>query len=431
MRPHVRSEGRGVSGREVLRMRKFLLFVGAAFVLAGCGSDPCGPGDPGEPATFEVTVLTYRDMPVEGAWVEGGVDWTSYRVRTDSMGIARVPGSARGRPAFIHKNNFYPRFVEDLGADTYWLYPTPARLERVGDVEGRSLRFYTSVLTTLTYRGVYHAYAYDDTEVTELATKELAAWAIRDVKFVDERLWLSTHDEGVYAYSVIEPLSPDFQFHLDVEGYLGPIAVKGNVIVVGDPWGEDPVRVFSFTEDGQATLLSTIDAHYAAQMEFRGDNLIILSFNTYRSQEVTLKIVDLTDAEAPKTMYSLVEWGGRGGLLLEDYVLMGPNMSEGTFRIAYTTLFIGDPANPAYVGRTLSDTFLFTVPDGSYGFGAYCSRILGCTEYTCMYAVASGEVQSSFEAVAVLTECFYPEHGSVQAPPFFVVGDALWRLEQN
>lgn len=412
-------------------MRKLLLFLSGALVLAGCGSETCGPGLPVEPETFEVTVETPSGEPVEGAWIEGGVDWTMYRVKTDSAGVAVVPGSALERAAIIHKNNFYPRFVQALGPYKYWLHSTPARLERVGDVEGRSIRFYTDVFSTLTYQGVYHAYEYDETEVTELSSKELAAWAIRDVKFVGDRLWLSTHDEGVYAYSVEDPLSPDFQFHLDMEGYLGPIAVRGDIIAVGDPWGEDPVRVFSFTEDGQTALLSTIDAHFAAQMEFREEHLVILSVSAYESQGAILTVVDLKDAGAPETVYSLVEQGGRGGLILDQYVLIGPNMSEGTYRISYTTLLIDDPANPVYLGRTLSDVFLLSVTDGSYGVGAYCTYELGCRRFTGMYAVANGGVLSAFEAAAVLTEWFVPDQGSVHAPPFFVIGDALWRLGEN
>ena len=407
-------------------MMKTLLFLaGAVLILAGCSSDPCGPGLP-EPGVFEVTVATSDGKPLAGAWVEGGIDWNMYRVQTDSSGIARVPEYFRARPARIHKNNFYPRFIEAIGPGEYRLWPTSAVLEHVGDVEGRSIGFYPGVLTTLTYQGVYHAYSYDDTSVTELMSEELAAWAVKDVKFAGERLWLSTHNSGVYAYSVEDPLNPALEFHLDIGGYLGPIAVRGNTIAVGEPWGDDPVRVFSFTDEGEVTLLSTISEFSAARMEFTQDCLVILSFGLFGG--VGMRISDLTDPSAPVTVYSLYEQGGRGGLILEEHVLIGHMATDGAMRVSYTTIFIGDPRDPVYMGRTLSDTFLWRVETGPYGVGAYCAENFVCGQHSGMCAVVNGQAGLSFQAAAVLTERVQPEEGNVHSPPFFVLGSGLYRL---
>ena len=408
-------------------MKPTLLFLTAIAILAGCSSEPCGPG-PGDPGAFDITVLTAAGDPLEGAYVAGGVDWESYRVKTDANGIATLPGSARDKPASIVKDNFFPRYICVLRPGDYFMQPTPARLEYVGDVMGSSIRFDPDLLVTLTYQGAYHAYEYDDDSVTELAETQLAAGAIKNVKYVGDRLWLSTHDEGVYVYSAADPLAPSLLFHLSIEGYLGPFAVKENLIAIGDPWGVDPVRVFSFTEDGQVTHLSSIDLYDAGQIEFRGDYLLVLSYSLQYAGGVVFKVVDLGDPAKPVTVYSLVEQGGRAGLILDDYVLIGPHCSPGDYDISYTTLLIHDPANPSYVGRTQSDTFLTTIADGCYGFGAYCNYEFGCSGYTGMYAVACGKLQDSFDAQAVLSESVAPETPGVQSPPYFVVGNGLWRL---
>ncbi len=411
-----------------------LAILSAALVLSGCGSDTCGPGDPCGPGSFEVRVLTSEYEPVAGAWIDVGFDWTRCRVKTDSDGIAVVPNSARGRYAEIHKDNFYPVTVNPLEPGWYYLYPTPARLERIGTVAGRSVRFDPDRLFTLEYAGVYHAYSYDESAVTELASAEIEAGAIVDFEFAGDTLWLSTHDDGVYAYSLEDPLNPILLRHLDIDGYLGPIAVKDSTIAVGSWDAGQPVRVFSFTPGGEMSLVSTIQAYEVQQMEYRSHFLVMVSYGSlWLSRAATLRVVDMTDASSPRIAYSLVEQGARVGLILDHHVLLGPSITEETEFISYTTIFMDDPENPAYAGRTVSRVWLESVSDDSYAVGSYCMAFGDypwCSQYGMQTGVAVGGIQSTFNAVAVLFDIL-PDRPGVHRPPFFVIGGALWRLEEQ
>ncbi len=45
--------------------------------------------------------------------------------------------------------------------------------------------------------------------------------------------------------------------------------------------------------------------------------------------------------------------------------------------------------------------------------------------------VAVGDVQSTFDAVAVQSFLCYQDRPDVHRPPYFVMGEAIWRLEED
>jgi hypothetical protein len=415
-------------------IKAFLALAAAALVLSGCGSDICGPKDPCMPGSFEVKILTVGIEPVEGVWIESGFDWTWLKVKTDSRGVAVLPGSARGRYAEIYKTNYYPSVVSDLEPGEYRIRPTPARVVPIGTVAGRSIRIEPGLLLTLGYSGMYCAYSFDDSSVTELVRAQIEAHAIVDVKLAGSTLWMSTHEDHVFAYSLENPTGPVLINRLDIEGYLGAIAVKGNIIAVASREAGQPVRVYSFTPEGETSLLLTIGAQDVQKMEFKSQCLVIVGYGVPSSSgPATLKIVDLTDESSPRVVYDLVEQGARSGAILDSHVLLGPYVTEGSGTVSYTTISIGDPQNPAYVGRTYSGLWIDDVFRQSYAVGQYCpdyGRYPWCTPYELHYAVAKGGVQSEFSVVAVISDLCPSEWPGVQWPPYFVIGSTLWRLEE-
>ena len=124
----------------------YLLLI---FLLMSCGD---------REGSFEVKVVSPDESPIESAWIEGGFDWTWYRVFTDSNGVALVPGHARSEQATIMKDNFIPLFVERLDTRQYILEPTPQLLRLIGTAEGTAIIFEADNLVTLSYHGDYHVY---------------------------------------------------------------------------------------------------------------------------------------------------------------------------------------------------------------------------------------------------------------------------------
>jgi len=113
----MKKEGSNQVRSGTLIIVKSFCFITAILIVTGCGED--GLIDSGEP--FQITILSQEGIPVEGATVEGGIDWDFYKVQTDEHGIAVIPGSVRGERATIYKTNFLPRIVSSINPNRYTL----------------------------------------------------------------------------------------------------------------------------------------------------------------------------------------------------------------------------------------------------------------------------------------------------------------------
>ena len=407
-------------------MRKLITFACAVLILSGCCDDPCGPGDR-EMSPFEVRVLATNlyGEPVEGAWIEGGVDWDRFRVSTDSNGVATLPGRARDTRALIYRNDYHPRVV-DLGPWAYWILPTAKRLEHIGKVSDTAIRFSSGMLLTLEYGGKYRAYSYSDTSVTKLVETLLPGSAIQTKKFYGDTLWYSTHDSGVFVHSVEDPLNPVHLFSLDIPGYLRTLAVKGWFIATAQR--DEPVRVFSYSASGEMHKVSEIEAYYVKQMDFRSNYLVMLSYDRYELGSATLMIADLSVPEQPEITYTLEEQGGRSGLILDDTVLIGPFGYNTASMQSYTAVDIQDPGNPTYMGRAYSDSWLLDASAGSHAVGSYCPERRLCDSWSEAYSVLELTPEGDWMTVATTCNTWYVD-GCVHSPPHFVLGASLWRLQ--
>jgi hypothetical protein len=409
-----------------MAMKRLMVLACTVLILSGCSDNPC---EPREKPGFEVRVLSNNlyGTPVEGAWIEGGFDWDAYSVRTDSDGVAVLPGSARGHYALIHKSNYLPRGISAIEPKEYWLATTPMRLEYVGKVSDTSIRFSSDMLLTLEYQGRYRAYSYCDTCVTELAETMLSGTAIRATRFYGDTLWYSTHDSGVFVYSVQDPLNPVHLFSLDIDGYLDAFAVIGHFIAVSDPWGHDPVRVFSYTSLGETSKVAEVDAFYVKQMEFMSHYLVILSYDALEFPYAELMVADLSDPADPEIVYTLEEQGALGGLIYGDTALIGPFSQYTSMRLSYTAIDLGDPGRPVYAGRKYSDSWLLNGAGESRAAGTYCPRNAMCYAWGDPASVLERTPEGNWETVATLSHAWYTG-GSVHSPPYFVLGARLWRL---
>lgn len=410
-------------------MKRLIILACAIIVLSGCSDEPCAPD---KTSDFEIQVLDtnlYGD-PVEGAWIEGGVDWDAYEVRTDSNGVALLPARARGRHALIHKSGYLARAITAIEPGRYWLAAAPMRLEYIGNVSDNAIRFYPDMLLTLGHQGIYRAYSYCDTSVTELIEKSLTGTALRTTEFYGDTLWYSTHNSGIFAYSVADPLNPVHLFSLDIAGYLGAFAVRDGFIAVGDPWGYDPVRVFSYTAQGETRQVAEVDAFNVKQMDFFSHYLVILSYDAYELPAAEVRVVDLSDPADPNVVYYLEEQWARGGLIHGETVLVGPFGHSTCMPLSYTAIDLSDPGDPVYMGRKNSDCWLLAPAGDSYAVGCYCPQGSPCYHSDDLPAVLERVPGGAWETVATLSR-YWCGGGSVHAPPYFVLGSCLWRLRDR
>ena len=366
---------------------------------------------------FKVKVFSSEGQPIAGATIEGGIDWEFFQVQTDNKGIAILPGYARGKRVVIYKNNFFPQIVQSLSPTQYTLMLTPQQLKLIGDVAGKAILFDSGTLLTIEYGGDYHVYSYSDKDITEAASAQLPK-TVKKIIFYGDTLWFSTHEDGIYVYSLQNPLQPQQLFHLNISGYLGPFAVKDTIVAVGNPWEPGPLRIFSYAPDGQYQELSTIENYFVREMSFLSNYLILIGNN-----ESLPTVFNLQDPTNPQLVYNGLEWEYQSGFLFGDYLILVPRNGHAIGTVSYKLLDLSNPANPTSIGSFSADSWLSKIVDSFIAVGTYYF-------HSQSISVLSGNVSSYFQTVAIISEGTTDGFGGC-APPYFIIGGRFWKLEAS
>jgi len=376
----------------------------------------CGDTTSSNYFPFEVTVTEANGLPIEGAIMAGGYDWHSFRVVTDRWGRAELPGFARDYHALIGKNNYYSIIEDDLRSDVFTLIPTPQELREIGNIEGDLIRLENSRILTVTYQGQYRVYGYNEYDVSEILMVELPHLVVQ-FKLFGDSLWCTSYENGIYVYSLADPMNPAELFHLGIDGYLRAFDVKDSLVAVGANTGAEPIRLFSYHTDGSFYLLDNMGTLTAGRLYFRSHYLIATFYNNNRYY-----VFDVADPRDVRFEYE----GGQGGYLSPIFhgdTLITEKAGVNTPGEKYHFLMIdmSDPGDPSDLGEIMAEGFVNDIIDdftavGGYYYGDFC--------------VFERSRRSDFEAVAMVSE-FYDYrsyHGG--APPFFLVGEKLWKLEK-
>lgn len=366
-------------------------------------------------SAFSVKVVTPEGHPVAGAILEGGFDWDYFHAKTNEEGMASLPQRAWNQAAVIYKNNFFTLYVPHLLERTYTLTPTPDSLVPLGEVKGRALRFENGTLLTLTYQGEYHVYEYTENSVVETYSQSLPAIAVKDVEIQEDRLWVCTHDDGIYVFSLTRPEAPELLFHLDVPGYLSQIEVMDSLLILTMLGG--PIKVLRYHEDGTWQELATMDIVSTS----------IHALTTPYLGVVGRGIVMVLDLNLPD--HPQVVW-----------IRSDPNLYEGLFHGDTVLLLMEDPwqSTPPFSYQVLD----FTNPTAPVEIGTFSARyplIDFLNDSTAIGAshrgplpifVLRGDLQTTFEPVAEISEwTVAPEDYGGSSPPYFIIDETLWKLK--
>lgn len=408
-------------------MIRKIFFLGIVIlIISGCG-DNALLEDNTEP--FRVKVLSPDLKPVEAATISGGIDWEAFEVQTDSEGIAILPGFARGESALIYRNNFFPKQFHLLPLPYNYIFPlkyiitpTPKQFRLIGSIEGWSIRFDTSTLITVDYHGGYHVYSYNSQGITEIAVETIPI-AIRETQLHGDTLWFSTHDDGIYAYSLADPLNPYQLFHLDIPGYLGLFALKNGIIVVDNPWERDALRVYSYNTSGECQKIASFGNYYIKKLAFIGNYLIVIAYS-----DCLLAIYDLQDPASPYLVYSGEEPEFRSGFLYKNYLILKPRSDSTEEETNYKLIDLYDPINPLTAGFFSADSQLLEIINETTAIGRY-------NVYTGAISVLSGNIIQGFKTVAIITDNpfiqIFLHESEGCAPPYFIIGECLYKLENR
>jgi len=402
-------------------LRKIFFFCLIILVFSGCEE---GQGH------FKVKIVFPNWQPVEGAWIEGGIDWDAFGAQTDSAGIAVLPSGALGEWALVFRNNIFPKGIilrlspHYFSPSTYVIDPTPKQLRWIGNVEGWSISFEPGSLTTVDYHGVYHVYTYDDSGILEIASAQLPS-SIRDTQLHGDILWFSTHDEGIYVYFLANPLSPQLLFHLNIPGYIGKFALKDGTIVVASRGNSEPIRVFSYDTSGGFQEIAQLGSHLVKDMEFR-ENFLVVVGSSYDNGLPA--VYDLQDPANPVLIHESSGTEYRWGFLYGNFLILKPDQSFDSLEeeIIFKRIDISDPAHPTPSALFPADSNLFQIINETTALGRYYV-------WTGAISVLSGDITSGFQTIAIITDNTWLQSSLHEfegcAPPYFIIGENLYKLE--
>ena len=373
-----------------------------------------------ETSPFTVTVRTSEGRPIEGAVIEGGIDWDSFWVETNADGHATLPASAWGVDAWIHLDNHIPRRVVLNRPYRYELAPTPQRLRLLGSVEGQAVLFAPGRVATLDYQGTYHLYAIDGTGVVEIATAEFPS-GVRQARLIGDTLWLGAYDEGVFSYSLADPEHPLEVLHLAIPGINRVFAVRGNMIVVGNDKEVSSLGVYLFEADGTFVEAARFGDFYVAAIDFLDGYLIATGYSKAHP-----RVYALDDPAHPLLVYENAGPEYWSGLLYGRQYIQIPDPDVISGNTVYGRLNLTDPALPAEAGTFRADSRLIAMVDGSTAVGYY--HVMGSA-----LSVLKGGPATGYWTAAVISE---DPHYDLNlfggcAPPYFVISERLWVLEDR
>ncbi len=399
-------------------MRKCLYYFSVlvclfSLILLGTGCK-VGPSSVDDGGSFIVSVSTPSNAPLEGVKISGGFDWESYSVTTNELGIAALPRTAMDHPGYLYLDGFFPSKATMRFNGRYTLEATPRRLRLIGSVEGKAVSFTAGLLSTLEYDGRYHLYAFDEQTVTEAETAavRLAASSIRDFCLVGDTLWLATHSNGVFAYSLADPYAPLLLIHLAIPGTNYKLAVGEGLIAVGNFGNSNAIGIFSYAADGSFTELSRFGNYYVGSIAFIGDYLVVSSASSNNQPD----IYDLSDPASPVLVYQNLTTDTFIGFVYGNQFIMSP-VSAAT---PHKRLDLTVPAAPIAAADFVSDSSLIRITGETSAIGKYGSYV----------SFLQGNFADGFTTQALMPDMEFTTNGlNYSYPPYYVIDDGLRILE--
>ncbi|MBI5805824.1 hypothetical protein HZA73_07240 [candidate division TA06 bacterium] len=394
--------------------RYYVVLVITLIIISGCSKK-----NPVESSTnITVKVVTDGGIPVAGAWIEGGIDWDAYSVSTDNYGQAILPGSALGNTAGIYCTNYFPKSIDKIDTVQYYLQPTSQNLLELGPVLGSPVKFGAGQLATIDYWGWYRVYSHNTQSASLIYSQQLqdSSLCIKHIKLSNDTMWFSTHDRGIYAYSVATMASPQLLFHLDIPGHRNVFAIKDSILAIGSPWDPDSICFIVWHGDGTWHKIGGVQKYLVNEMAFVGSNLAVLGYQGLPD------IIDASNPADPYLGYHGLVPNWEPGFIYGQYaVLIESFINFVNFTTQFQVIDASNATSPIVVGTFPSDGYPLGAVSSQYGYGWMGSHT---------YCVLSGSILSGYSAVATMAEPGnYPANTSVGGShPYYIFGNKLWMM---
>jgi hypothetical protein len=369
-----------------------------------------------EESDFYVKVIDDKGVPLVGVKIQVYIGYDYYAYYTDNDGRALLPSYAHGERAIFRKDQFFTVTVEELISEEYVLISTPYVLMEIGEVHGTAVRFIADQIITVDWDDEYRVYTYDESGVMEEILLPFPH-SPAGCRFDGDTLWFSSGDGNIYAYDLSDIFNPSLLLQLEVDDPLIAFAHKDSILAVGRNEGNSnqPIRIFSFHSDNTLIELDRIEGFIVNQMFFQSDYLVTLLFS-----HNFLAVFDLSDPSDiqlshvdyfPRDPEYSFMWGDTLGLVSDwghGWYLHG--LIEFTSPFEYNS----------FAGMIVDGRITQMISD-SLAVGIYLDDYQSLCVFEGNYY--------GFRAKAVLSEGYNGHNGA--KPPYFIIGDKLWRLEER
>ena len=393
---------------EIMRVVKLILCL--SILILSCDDNSTSSG-----SHFRVRIIDEHHLPVAGATLNGGFDWDEFRVTTGFDGYAEIPEYGLHVYTTFYKDNFYSSYTSSLEPREYTISHCPYQFVEIGNIEGTAIRFTDNRIVTATYQGIYHLYEYSDAGINELSSVQIPL-PFKDFELYGDTLWYTTHDDGVYVYLIDDLYNPRQIAHLNVTGYLWPMARKDSLLAIGDIYSIGPLRIFDVSLDGTINLMDEISSFRVDQMAFKGNYLA-----TIGNYQGLPNIFDINNPQDISLVYSgAIENFRRGFFSGDSIILISELIDNLEHTYEHIALKLNDPENPQISARFEVPGTLEAILDDTLAVGHYNVDSKAITIFR--------RNQALYEVLGMISEGSGIEEYKGAKPPYYLINNKLYKL---
>ena len=194
--------------------------------------------------------------------------------------------------------------------------------------------------------------------------------------------------------------------------------MKDTIVVVANPWDADTVHILSFDSNGRYHEIGRFGNFLDVGMTFISNYLILLNY--YGNLPI---IFDLQNPADPQLVYNGVEPDFWSGFFFKNDLILEPLSGSATGTVTYKVVDLSDPSHPQSKGEFSADSHLGQVINDSTAVGTYYFHYSA-------NSVLSGNMSTGFRTVAIVSEGTGADAFGGSAPPYFIIGGRLWKLQE-
>ena len=180
----------------------------------------------------------------------------------------------------------------------------------------------------------------------------------------------------------------------------------------------NPLRLLKYNKDGNFEEISKVENYFVREMKTIGNYVILLGNN-----DCLPTVFDISNPHSPRLTYNGLEYEFQNGLFFENTVILTPRYGSGgdNIQLEYKVLDISNPKSPTYSTKFSADSWINKIITDNIAFGRYYY-------HNSTISILSKNITSRFHTIATLSSQFYIDDNVDAYPPYYLIDNKLWKL---